>query len=45
MSGKLIQKGKSDTNEVRINQQLINGSYIINYSDGNKQGSKKFLHN
>lgn len=45
MSGKLIQKGKSDTNEVRINQQLINGSYIINYSDGGKQDSKKFLHN
>ncbi|MFL9834845.1 zinc-dependent metalloprotease [Chryseobacterium terrae] len=45
MSGKLIQKGNSDTNEVRINQQLIKGSYIINYSDGDKQESKKFLNN
>jgi hypothetical protein len=45
MSGKLIQKGNSDTNEVRINQQLIKGSYIINYSDGDKQGSKKFINN
>jgi hypothetical protein len=45
MSGKLIQKGNSDTNEVRINQELIKGSYIINYSDGDKQGSKKFLNN
>ncbi|MGO4708004.1 zinc-dependent metalloprotease [Chryseobacterium sp. 2TAF14] len=45
MSGKLIQKGNSETNEVRINQQLIKGSYIINYSDGDKQGSKKFINN
>jgi len=45
MSGKLIQKGNSDTNEVRINQQLAKGSYIINYSDGDKQASKKFLNN
>lgn len=45
MSGKLIQKGNSDTNEVRINQELIKDSYIINYSDGDKQGSKKFLNN
>ena len=45
MSGKLIQKGNSDTNEVRINQQLAKGSYIINYSDGGNQTSKKFLNN
>lgn len=45
MSGKLIQKGNSETNEVRINQPLIKGSYIINYSDGDQQGSKKFLNN
>lgn len=45
MSGKLIQKGNSETNEVRINQPLIKGSYIINYSDGDQQVSKKFLNN
>ncbi|WP_435524001.1 T9SS type A sorting domain-containing protein [Chryseobacterium indoltheticum] len=45
MSGKLIQKGNSDTNEVRINQPLSKGSYIINYSDGDQQASKKFLNN
>lgn len=45
MSGKLIQKGNSETNEVRINQPLIKGSYIINYSDGDQQASKKFLNN
>lgn len=45
MSGKLIQKGNSEINEVRINQPLIKGSYIINYSDGDQQASKKFLNN
>ena len=45
MSGKLIQKGNSETNEVRINQQLVKGSYIINYSEGDKKVSKKFLNN
>lgn len=45
MSGKLIQKGNSDTNEVQINQQLMKGSYIINYSEGNQKVSKKFLNN
>lgn len=41
LSGKLIQKGNSKTNEVQINQQLPRGAYIINYSD--KKESKKFL--
>lgn len=45
MSGKLIQKGNSKTNEVQINQELVKGTYIIKYSDGYKQGSKKFLNN
>lgn len=45
MSGKLIQKGNSKTNEIQINQELVKGTYIVNYSDGDKQGSKKFLNN
>lgn len=45
MSGKLIQKGNSKTNEIQINKELVKGTYIVNYSDGDKQGSKKFLNN
>ncbi|UFH33855.1 zinc-dependent metalloprotease [Chryseobacterium sp. C-71] len=45
MSGKLIQKGNSKTNEIQINQELVKGTYIVNYSDDDKQGSKKFLNN
>jgi len=45
LSGKLIQKGNSKTNEVQINQELVKGAYIINYSDKDKKGSKKFLNN
>lgn len=41
ISGKLIQKGNSKTNEVQINQQLPRGVFIINFSD--KKESKKFL--
>lgn len=33
LSGKLIQQGNSKTNEVQINQELVKGAYIINYSD------------
>lgn len=45
MSGKLIQKGNSKTNEVQINQELPKGAYIINYSNNDKGGSKKFINN
>lgn len=45
LSGKLIQKGNSKTNEVQVNQELVKGAYIINYSDKDKKGSKKFLNN
>ncbi|MFP3594105.1 zinc-dependent metalloprotease [Chryseobacterium sp. SIMBA_038] len=45
LSGKLIQKGISKTNEVQINQELVKGAYIINYSDKDQKGSKKFLNN
>ncbi|MBW7675709.1 zinc-dependent metalloprotease [Chryseobacterium chendengshani] len=45
MSGKLIQRGNSKTNEIQINQQLVKGAYIINYTEGDQQGSKKFLNN
>lgn len=41
MSGKLIQKGESRSNEVQITNELPRGTYIINYS----KGSKKFLNN
>ncbi|MBK1898237.1 zinc-dependent metalloprotease [Chryseobacterium paridis] len=43
MSGKVLQKGTSKTNEVQINQTLPKGVYIINYSD--KKESKKFVNN
>ncbi|SDQ86082.1 Por secretion system C-terminal sorting domain-containing protein [Chryseobacterium soldanellicola] len=43
LSGKLIQKGISKTDEVQINQELVKGTYIINYND--KKDSKKFLNN
>lgn len=43
MSGKVLQKGTSKTNEVQINQPLLKGVYIINYGD--KKESKKFINN
>ncbi|MDH6251240.1 hypothetical protein M2347_000967 [Chryseobacterium sp. H1D6B] len=45
LSGKLIQKGNSRTDEVQINRELPKGAYIINYSDNDNKGSKKFLNN
>lgn len=45
LSGKLIQKGNTKTNEVQIDRSLPKGAYIINYSDKNKKESKKFLNN
>jgi len=45
MSGKLIQKGTSKTNEIQIDQPLTKGTYIVSYSDGDQKGSKKFLNN
>lgn len=45
MSGKLIQKGNSKTNEIQINQQLPKGTYIINYSNNDKGSAKKFINN
>ncbi|WP_284461741.1 zinc-dependent metalloprotease [Chryseobacterium sp.] len=45
LSGKLIQKGNTKTNEIQISNQLPKGAFIINYSDKNKNVSKKFLNN
>ncbi|PWN69840.1 T9SS C-terminal target domain-containing protein [Chryseobacterium phosphatilyticum] len=45
LSGKLIQKGNSKTNEVQIERELPKGAFIINYSDKTKKESKKFLNN
>ncbi|WP_223606697.1 zinc-dependent metalloprotease [Chryseobacterium sp. OSA05B] len=45
MSGKVIQKGNAKTNEIQIERVLPKGAFIINYSDKNKNGSKKFLNN
>ncbi|HCA05688.1 GEVED domain-containing protein [Chryseobacterium sp.] len=45
LSGKLIQKGNTKTNEIQIERALPKGAFIINYSDKNKNGSKKFLNN
>lgn len=45
LSGKLIQKGNTKTNEIQIERTLPKGAFIINYSDKNKNGSKKFLNN
>ncbi|SFN60519.1 Por secretion system C-terminal sorting domain-containing protein [Chryseobacterium oleae] len=45
LSGKLIQKGNTKTNEIQIERVLPKGAFIINYSDKNKNGSKKFLNN
>lgn len=45
ISGKLIQKGSSKTNEIQIDRPLPKGAFIINYSDKNKSRSKKFLNN
>lgn len=45
MSGKLIQKGNSKSNNVQINQELQKGGYIINYSTKDKSTSKKFMNN
>ncbi|WP_260232366.1 M43 family zinc metalloprotease [Chryseobacterium lactis] len=45
LSGKLIQKGATKTNEIRIERELPKGAFIINYSDKSKKESKKFLNN
>lgn len=45
MSGKIIQKGNSKTNEVQIIQELPKGGYIVSFSNNNKKESKKFLNN
>ena len=45
MSGKIIQKGFSKNNEIRINQSLEKGSYIVQYSDKENSGSEKFINN
>ncbi|KMQ59304.1 hypothetical protein ACM46_19430 [Chryseobacterium angstadtii] len=45
ISGKLIQKGNAKTNEIQIDRPLPKGTFIVNYSDKNKNGSKKFLNN
>nr|WP_315025741.1 zinc-dependent metalloprotease [uncultured Chryseobacterium sp.] len=45
LSGKLIQKGSTRTNEIQINRELPKGAFIINYNDKNKNESKKFLNN
>lgn len=45
MSGRLIQKGNTDKNEIQIDKELSKGSFIINYSGKNKKESKKFLNN
>ncbi|SIP99891.1 Por secretion system C-terminal sorting domain-containing protein [Chryseobacterium sp. RU37D] len=45
MSGKLIQKGNSMTNEIQINQSLPKGTYILNHSGSGKKESKKFINN
>ena len=45
LSGKLIQKGNTKTNEIQIDMVLPKGAFIISYSDKNKKESKKFLNN
>ncbi|ALR31541.1 hypothetical protein ATE47_13895 [Chryseobacterium sp. IHB B 17019] len=45
MSGKLIQKGNSKTNEIKIYHELPKGVYIINHSNNGIKNSKKFLVN
>ncbi|REC42513.1 zinc-dependent metalloprotease [Chryseobacterium pennipullorum] len=45
ISGKLIQKGHANTNEIQIVRELPKGAFIINYSNKNKKESKKFLNN
>ncbi|MDR2237146.1 MAG: zinc-dependent metalloprotease [Chryseobacterium sp.] len=45
LSGKLIQKGNAKTNEIQINRELPEGTFIINFNDKNKTESKKFLNN
>ncbi|WP_449401379.1 zinc-dependent metalloprotease [Chryseobacterium wanjuense] len=45
MSGKIIQKGNSKTNEVQMIQELPKGGYIVSFSNNNKKESKKFLNN
>lgn len=45
MSGKLIQKGNSKTDEIQINQQLPKGVYIVTYSNSSKANSQKFINN
>lgn len=45
ISGKLIQTGNSKSNEIQINKSLPKGAFIVNYSDKNKNNSKKFMNN
>ncbi|REC62705.1 secretion protein [Chryseobacterium pennae] len=46
LSGKIIQKGKTKTNEIQIDKTLPKGAFIVNYFDKNKNNnSKKFMNN
>ncbi|MBV8328217.1 zinc-dependent metalloprotease [Chryseobacterium sp.] len=45
MSGKLIQKGNSPTNEIQMSRELPKGVFIINYTSKAQKESKKFLNN
>ncbi|PRA97209.1 secretion protein [Chryseobacterium sp. MYb7] len=45
LSGKLIQKGNSKTNEIQIERILPKGAFIVSYSNKNIKESKKFLNN
>lgn len=44
LSGKMIQKGNVNTNEIKLNSELPKGVFIINYSHKERK-SKKFINN
>lgn len=45
MSGRLLQKGNSNTNEIHLNKELPKGVFMVSYADKNKNESKKFSNN
>ena len=42
-AGKILQKGNSTTNEIKLNTNLPKGTYIVNFYNKGQKESKKFI--
>ena len=42
-AGKILQKGNSTSNEIKLNTNLPKGTYIVNFYNKGQKESKKFI--